>query len=237
MFGHYLEAKSSSAAGDALQEVAKLLPKKAHLLKDGKTIDVELAELKEGDVVLIKPGEKVPADGIIIKGKANMNEALISGESKPVEKDKDDKVVAGSICIDGSLEVKLGRVGENSTIGQIQKLIAEAQKTKPSAQKIADRAASVLTFTALGVGLLALLFWTLIAGKTLAFALTLAITVLVIACPQALGLAIPTVSTIATTLATQNGVFLKDLGKLEVIKRIDYVMFDKTGTLTKENLE
>jgi P-type Cu2+ transporter len=233
LFGHYLEAKSSSAAGDALQEVAKLLPKQAHLLKDGKTVDVDLAKLKEGDVVLIKPGEKVPADGLILKGKANMNEALISGESKPVEKSKKDKVIAGSICIDGSLEVKLDRVGENSTIGQIQKLIAKAQKTKPTAQKIADKAASILTFSALVVGLIALLFWTLIVGQTLAFALTLAITVLVIACPHALGLAIPTVSTIATTLATKNGVFLKDLGKLEIIKKIDYVVFDKTGTLTK----
>lgn len=233
LFGHYLEARSSSAAGDALQEVAKLLPKQAHLLKDGKTIEVELSKLAEEDVVLIKPGEKVPADGIIIRGKANMDEALISGESKPVEKDQNDKVIAGSICLDGSLEVKLERVGESSTIGQIQKLIAEAQKTKPTAQKIADKAASALTFSALGVGLIALLFWTLIAGETLAFALTLAITVLVIACPHALGLAIPTVSTIATTLATKNGVFLKDLSKLEVIKRIDYVMFDKTGTLTK----
>jgi len=233
LFGHYLEARSSTAAGNALQEVAKLLPKQAHLLKDGKEKDVSLDELKENDVVVVKPGEKVPADGIIVKGKANMDEALISGESRPVEKNKDDKVVAGSICIDGSLEVRLERVGESSTIGQIQKLITQAQMTKPSAQKIADKAASVLTFSALAVGLIVLLFWTLIAGKTFVFALTLAITVLVIACPHALGLAIPTVSTIATTLATKNGVFLKDLGKLEVIKGVDYVMFDKTGTLTK----
>lgn len=233
LLGHYLEAKSSSAAGDALQEVAKLLPKQAHLIKSKNIVDVDIAQLREGDVVLIKPGEKVPADGVILKGKANMNEALISGESKPVEKDKDDKVVAGSICIDGSLEVKLNRVGENSTIGQIQKLIAAAQKTKPTAQKIADKAASILTFTALTVGIITILVWTLIIGKPFVFAMTLAITVLVIACPHALGLAIPTVSTIATTLATKNGVFLKDLGKLEVIKGIDYVMFDKTGTLTK----
>ncbi|MFQ5452319.1 MAG: heavy metal translocating P-type ATPase, partial [Candidatus Paceibacterota bacterium] len=233
LFGHYMEAKSSSAAGNALQEVAKLLPKKAHLIAGGVTKDVDLDVLKQGDIVFIKPGEKVPADGIIVKGKANMNEALISGESKPVERGVDDKVVAGSICTDGSLEVRLDRVGENSTIGQIQQLITKAQQTKPTAQKIADRASSILTFTALTVGIGTILVWSLVIGKPFVFSLTLAITVLVIACPHALGLAIPTVSTIATTLATRNGVFIKDLAKLEVIKKIDYVVFDKTGTLTK----
>ncbi len=233
LFGHYLEAKSSSAAGNALQEVAKLLPRTAHLLKNGRIQDVDISELNEGDVVLLKPGEKVPADGEIVKGEANMDESLISGESKPVEKKKDDKVVAGSICLDGSLEVRLIRVGENSTIGQIQSLIAKAQKTKPSAQKIADKAANVLTFTALIVALLTVLVWTLVVGQTFVFAITLAITVLVIACPHALGLAIPTVSTISTTLAIRNGVFIKDMAKLEVVKKVDYVVFDKTGTLTK----
>jgi Cu2+-exporting ATPase len=233
LFGHYLEARSSSAAGDALSEVAKLLPKKAHLLKDGQIREVELSELKKGDLVRVLPGEKIPADGVIIDGEANVDEALISGESKPIKKSVEAAVVAGAICLDGSLTVRLTRVGESSTIGQIKSLILEAQKTKPAAQKLADRAARVLTFTALGTGLLTILFWTLIIGQPLVFGLTLAITVLVIACPHALGLAIPTVSTIATTLATRNGVFLKDLGKLEVIKAVDYVIFDKTGTLTK----
>lgn len=233
LFGHWLEAKSSAAAGDALQEVAKLLPKQAHLFKNGKIEDVDLSLLKEGDTVLVKPGEKMPADGIIIKGKANLDESLISGESKPVEKGKDEEVVAGSICLDGSLEIKLSRVGENSLVGQIQKLISQAQQTKPSAQKLADRVASWLTFSALTVAILTVVVWSLVFAKPLVFALTLAITVLVIACPHALGLAIPTVSTIATTLAVKNGLFLKDLAKLEVVKNINYVIFDKTGTLTK----
>jgi len=233
LFGHYLEAKSSSAAGNALQEVARLLPKKAHLIVSGRVVEKDISELKKGDVVLVKPGEKVPADGAIIKGKANMDESLISGESKPVAKKIGNKVVAGSICLDGSLEVRLERVGKNSTIGQIHQLISKAQMTKPKAQKIADKAAGILTITALVVALLTVLSWSLLFGKSLVFALTLAITVLVIACPHALGLAIPTVSTIATSLAVKNGVFLKDLGKLEVIKDVDWVVFDKTGTLTK----
>ena len=241
LFGHFLEAKSSTAAGDALKEVAKLLPKQAHRVKtenrkqkteNSNVEDVDIEELKEGDVVLVKPGEKVPADGMIIKGAANFNESHISGESRPVSKKPGDRTIAGAICLDGSVEVRLDKVGENSTIGQIKQLIQKAQTTKPTAQKIADKAAGILTFTALTVGLFSLFFWSVVAGQSFVFAMTLAITVLVIACPHALGLAIPTVSTIATTLAVKNGVFLKDLAKLEVIKKATYVIFDKTGTLT-----
>lgn len=233
LFGHFLEAKSSTAAGDALQEVAKLLPKDAHLKTGDNTKDVEIASLKEGDIVIVKPGEKVPADGIIIKGSANFNESHITGESKPVEKKVKDQVVAGSINQDGLVEIKLTRVGSSSTIGQIQYLISSAKQTKPSAQKLADRASKWLTFSALSVSVITLIFWSLIANQPLVFAATLAITVLVIACPHALGLAIPTVSTIATRLAVKNGVFIKDMAKIEVVKGANYVVFDKTGTLTK----
>ena len=233
LFGHYLEARSSSAAGDALQEVAKLLPKEAHLLHNGTIMDVPLDELTEGNRVLIRPGEKVPADGTIAKGSANFDEALISGESTPVAKGEGAAVVAGAICLDGSVEVVLDKVGANSTIGQIHQLISQAQETKPSAQRLADRAANVLTVIALVVAILTVLVWAVIVGMPFVFALTLAITVLVIACPHALGLAIPTVVTIATKLAVDNGIFIKDLAKLEVVKRIDHVLFDKTGTLTE----
>jgi Cu2+-exporting ATPase len=233
LFGHYLEARSSAAAGDALQEVAKLLPKRAHRITNGQIEEVEVNKLQVGDVVLIKPGEKVPADGIIVKGQANFNESHITGESRPVAKSKGKQVVAGAICLDGSVEVKLEKVGENSTIGQIQKLITIAKQTKPTAQRVADKAAGVLTLTAITVALITVLVWSLIVGESLSLAATLAITVLVIACPHALGLAIPTVSTVATKLAVRNGVFLKDLGKLEVVKDIDYLVFDKTGTLTQ----
>lgn len=243
LFGHFLEAKSSAAAGDALAEVARLLPKLAHLKTENGIKDVEITSLKEGDTVIVKPGEKVPADGVIIKGSANFNESHITGESKPVEKGASGpnglrpggkgEVVAGAINIDGSVEVKLTRVGESSTIGQIQALIASAKQTKPSAQKLADRASRWLTFSALAVALTALIVWSLIVGQPLVFATTLAITVLVIACPHALGLAIPTVSTIATRLAIKNGVFIKDMGKIEIVKGATYVVFDKTGTLTR----
>ena len=233
LFGHYLEAKSSSAAGDALSEVAKLLPKKAHKLTDGKETDVDVSELREGDFVVVKPGEKIPADGTILKGSANVDEALISGESKPVEKKEGAQAVAGAICLDGSLTIKLSRVGEHSTVGQIQKLIARAGRTKPHSQRIADKASAVLTFVAGITALVTLLVWTLLIGETFVFALTLAITVLVIACPHALGLAIPTVTTITTSLAVKNGLFIKDLSKIEIIRKANYVVLDKTGTLTK----
>lgn len=233
LFGHFLEAKSSSAAGDALQEVAKLLPKEAHKKERGKVVDVPLEQLQEGDIVLVKPGEKVPADGKIIKGSSNFNEAHLTGESKPVEKGEGLDVVAGAISIDGSVEVRLSRVGESSTIGQIRSLIAAAQQTKPSAQRLADRASKWLTFSALTISLVTLLIWSVVVGQPFVFAITLAITVLVIACPHALGLAIPTVSTIATRLAVSNGVFIKDMGKIEIIKKAGYVVFDKTGTLTE----
>ncbi len=233
LFGHFLEAKSSTAAGDALAEVAKLLPKEAHLKTKNDVKEVEITSLKKNDVVIVKPGEKVPADGVIVKGSSSFNEAHITGESKPVEKSTGADVIAGAISLDGSVEVRLMRVGASSTIGQIQNLIASARKTKPSAQKLADRAAKWLTFSALSVSLIALFFWSLIAGQPFVFAATLAITVLVIACPHALGLAIPTVSTIATRLAVKNGIFIKDMAKIEVVKDADYVVFDKTGTLTK----
>ncbi|MFW0870922.1 MAG: heavy metal translocating P-type ATPase [Patescibacteria group bacterium] len=233
LFGHYLEAKSSSIAGNALQEVAKLLPKKAHRLIGDKEEDVDTAELREGDRVLVKPGEKIPADGVIEEGRAFTDESHISGESIPVEKKVGDSVIAGAICLDGSLTIVLSRVGEDSTIGQIQNLIVQAQATKPRSQKIADKASAVLTLVAGITALLTILVWSVFLGESFVFAITLGITVLVIACPHALGLAIPTVTTITTSLAIKNGVFIKDLSKIELIKKADYIVFDKTGTLTE----
>ncbi|MDE2079373.1 MAG: cadmium-translocating P-type ATPase [Patescibacteria group bacterium] len=233
LFGHYLEAKSGAAAGDALQEVAKLLPKKAHRVVDGRESDVDITELAEGDTVIVKPGEKVPADGEVVDGRSSVDESLVSGESKPLTKEKGTTVVAGSIALDGALTVRLTKVGARSTVGQIQALIASAQMTKPRQALLADKASAVLTFAALGVAVLTLFIWVGVAGAPFAFAATLAITVLVIACPHALGLAIPTVTTIATSLSVKNGLFIKNLGKIETIRKADYVVFDKTGTLTK----
>lgn len=235
LFGHYLEAKSSRAAGDALSEVAKLLPKQARVLHGNKEHMTDVEELKKGMIVRVLAGEKVPADGEIVKGSSDFNESHVTGESKPIDKQKGDDVLAGSICIDGSVDIKLMRVGETSTIGQIKKLILEASKTKPSAQKIADKAAKWLTFSAVSVSIVTIIVWLFLLNASLATAFTLSITVLVIACPHALGLAIPTVSTIATRLSIKNGLFIKDMGKLEIAKRANYVVFDKTGTLTKGN--
>lgn len=233
LFGHYLEAKSGAAAGDALSEVAKLLPKQVHVLKGDEEVNVDISSLKEKDVVLVKPGEKVPADGTVISGNSSVDESLVSGESRPVPKEKGSMVVAGSIALDGSLTIRLSRVGSNSTVGQIQALIESAQMTKPRQARIADTASAILTFVALVVAVITLLVWTLVLDQTFVFAVTLAITVLVIACPHALGLAIPTVTTITTSLAVKNGFFIKDLSKIETIRKTDYVIFDKTGTLTE----
>jgi len=233
LFGHYLEAKSGSAAGDALSEVAKLLPRTAHKVEDGKEVDTDISELKKGDYVVVRPGEKIPADGEVLRGSANVDESLVSGESVPVEKKEGMQVVAGAICVDGTLTIRLTRVGERSTVGQIQKLVEQAGRTKPRSQKIADKASAILTFVAGITALATLLVWVFVIGESFAFAITLAITVLVIACPHALGLAIPTVTTITTTLAVKNGFFIKNLSKIETIRKTDYVVFDKTGTLTE----
>ncbi len=237
LFGHYLEAKSGASASDALSEVVKLLPKKAHLLKDGKEIDVDIENLKEKDIVLVKPGEKVPADGEVIKGEASVNEALISGESKPIEKKPGDRMVAGSIVLDSTLEIRLNRVGENSTVGQIKTLVMNAQQTKPRSQRIADIVSGYLTVIALLVAIASLIVWYFIVGQSFVFAITIAITVLVVTCPHALGLAIPTVTSIGTSLAVKNGFFIKDLAKIETIRKADWVIFDKTGTLTEGEFE
>jgi Cu2+-exporting ATPase len=158
---------------------------------------------------------------------------LVSGESKPAYLDIDKEVIAGSICLDGSVEVIITRTGEHSTVGKIKALIEQAQGSKPRAQRLADRAASILTFVAVSVAISSFLIWSLWVGESLAFSITLAITVLVIACPHALGLAIPAVSAITTSIAVKNGIFIKDLSKIELVDKIQYIVFDKTGTLTE----
>ncbi len=233
LFGHYLEAKSSTAAGDALEEVTKLLPQTANLLKDGEIMAVAIDELKAGQTVVVKPGEKVPADGEIIQGQSYFDQAHLTGESQPVFKKVGDEVAAGSIAQQGSVRLELTEVGQNSTVGQMQQLIARAQETKPKSQRLADRAARWLTFISLVIALSTLLVWYFLLGQSFVFAITLAITVLVITCPHALGLAIPAVTTIGTQLAVKQGLFIKDLAKLEQIQDVDYVLFDKTGTLTE----
>jgi Cu2+-exporting ATPase len=233
LLGHWMEMRAVLGTGNALRELAKLIPPTAHKL-DGKDIkDVATEELVKGDLVLVKPGEKIPVDGEVADGASSVNEGMITGESCPVEKKKGDKVIGGTINNDGSLTIKVTKTGEETAIAQIIDLIRQAQETKPAVQKLADRAANWLTVTAVVVGTGTFIYWFFINPQGVIFAATLAITVVVIACPHALGLAIPTVTTITSALAAKNGILIRDMAGLEVARRLTYIIFDKTGTLTK----
>lgn len=233
LFGHWMEMRSVEGASGALGELAKLIPKKANLIRGKEIVEVSTEELKIGDIVLVKPGEKIPIDGVVIEGSTSVNESMITGESKPVHKSAGDEVIGGSINFDGSIKVKVSKTGQNTVLNQIIELVKQAQSSKPRTQRLADRAANYLTIAAITIGILAFLFWTLLGGQTLLFALTITITVFVIACPHALGLAIPVVTSISTTLAAKNGMLIRDMAAVETAEHLKYVIFDKTGTLTK----
>ncbi len=229
LFGHWMEMRSVTNAQGALKELAKLLPDTAEL-ENGK--QVPSSELKVGDVVLVRPGAKVPADGEIVDGKSDVNEAMITGESKPVEKTKGNQVIAGTVNGTGSLKIKVTKIGESTALAGIMRLVAEAQNSSSRAQILADKAAFYLTIVAILSGIATLVGW-LIAGRGIGFAMERTVTVLVIACPHALGLAIPLVTSISTTLGARNGLLVKKRIALEAARNIDTVLFDKTGTLTK----
>lgn len=242
LLGHWLEMRAVIGTGGALAELAKLLPTTAHKvvgdidkkkIGGGQVEDVPTDSLDKGDLVLVRPGEKIPADGEVLQGESSVNEAMITGESRPVAKKEGDSVIGGTINNDGSLVVKVVRTGKDSAIAQIMELIRQAQETKPAVQKLADRAANWLTIIAIVAGVGTFLFWFFVNPQGAVFAATLAITVVVITCPHALGLAIPTVTTITISLAAKNGILIRDMKGLEVAKNLDWVVFDKTGTLTK----
>lgn len=236
LLGHWLEMRAVRGASGALAELAKLIPPTAHKIVGREVKEVGTEELKVGDRVLVRPGEKVPIDGTVVEGESSVNEAMISGESRPVFKKKGDKVIGGTINADGSLTVEVTKTGAETAVAQMMELIREAQGTKPAVQNLADRAARILTLTALIVGIGTFFFWFFVnpvTGLPAVFAATLAITVIVIACPHALGLAIPTVTTITTSLAAKNGILIRDMKAAEVARKVDYVVFDKTGTLTE----
>jgi len=232
LLGHWLEMKSVLGASKALQLLVSMMPAEAHRVKsDGQVEDIKLEALKKEDIILIKPGEKVPADGIIVEGSSYLNESMLTGESKPVKKEKDNKVIGGSINGNGSLKIKVEHTGKDSYLNKVIKLVEEAQKAKSKMQNFSDRAAKWLTYIALSVGFGTLAVW-LIAGYPFVFALERMVTVMVIACPHALGLAIPLVVAISTAVSAQNGLLIRNRTAFEESRKITALLFDKTGTLT-----
>jgi Cu2+-exporting ATPase len=229
--GHWIEMRSIMQAQGALNALAELLPDRAERVTDAGSETVPLSALQLGDVVLVRPGTRVPADGEIVDGTADVDESMITGESRPVTKEPGDKVVAGTVAAGGSLRVRVRAVGEETALSGIMRLVAQAQASQSRAQLLADRAAALLFFVALGAGMITLGVWIAIGQPEQALIRTA--TVLVIACPHALGLAIPLVIAISTTLGAQNGLLVKDRLALERAKDLQLVIFDKTGTLTR----
>lgn len=235
LLGHWIEMRAVRGATGALGELAKLIPPSAHLVRGNQVTDVNTESLKIGDIILVRPGEKVPIDGEVIKGESSVNESMLTGESAPVSKKPGDKVIGGTISSDGSLHIKVTKVGSQTAISQMMELVTRAQESKPQVQLLADRAAAYLTYIAITAAAVTFAFWFFVSPHGLVFAVTLAISTIVIACPHALGLAIPTVTTITTALAAKNGILISDMKALEIARRLNYVVFDKTGTLTMGN--
>lgn len=231
LLGHWIEMRSIHQAQGALHKLAKLLPDMALKIDDSGEYELPVSELKIGDIILVKPGARVPADGVIQKGQSALDESMITGESRSVKKQTGDEIIAGTVNGSGSLRVKVSGTGDNTKLSGIMRFVAEAQKSKSRAQHLADRAAQWLTAIAITSGILTLIIWQLI-GASIDFSIIRVVTVLVIACPHALGLAIPLVVAISTTLGAQNGLLIRDRRGLEEARKIDTVIFDKTGTLT-----
>ena len=233
LLGHWMEMRAVQGAQGALQELSKLLPDTAEVVRDGRTESISLSELKTGDVVLIRPGSKIPADGIVVEGTAEVNESMITGESAPLDKHLGSKVIAGTVSVGGgALKVEITEIGEQTFLAGVMRLVGQAQASKSRLQLLSDRAAYYLTIVAIIGGAITFFAW-MYAGSDMAFAMARVVSVLVIACPHALGLAIPLVASISTSLAARNGFLVRQRSALELAKDIDIVIFDKTGTLTK----
>jgi Cu2+-exporting ATPase len=234
LLGHWIEMRSVMGASQALEKLAELMPTTAHRLKeDGDTEEVSLDELQNGDTVVVKPGEKIPADGTIKKGESSVNEAMVTGESKPVAKKQGDEVIGGSINGDGSLQINVEKTGDESYLSQVMDMVKKAQQSRSQTQNLADRAAKWLTLIALSAGTITFVSWLLIEGFDFNFALSRAVTVMVITCPHALGLAIPLVVAVSTALSARNGLLIRNRTAFERARNLDAIVFDKTGTLTK----
>lgn len=234
LIGHWFEMKSVSGASRALEELVRLMPSSAHKLDpDGSTTDVPLNELATGDLVIVKPGEKVPVDGEIIKGTTSVDESMLTGESEPVFKEVSAEVIGGSINGDGSVTVEIKKLGEDSFLSQVISLVEEAQSSKSHTQNLADRFAMWLTLITLLGGFSTFIVWWSMSSLGLEFALERAVTVMVAACPHALGLAVPLVVAVSTALSAQNGLLIRNRTAFERARNINAIIFDKTGTLTE----
>lgn len=234
LLGHWIEMASVQRAGQALDHLAALVPSVANKISDTEVEEVRVSSLKAGDLILIRPGGQIPADGLVTEGASSVNEAFLTGESRPVPKIPGDEVIAGGVNGEGALTVQIQRTGDATTLSQIQRLVAEAQASRSQFQNLADRAAAWLTYIALGAGTITFVVWSLLPHG-IDFALTRTVAVLVIACPHALGLAIPLVVANATSMAASNGILVRNREAFERARDIRVVAFDKTGTLTEGN--
>lgn len=234
LLGHWIEMKSVMGASKALEELAKLMPDEAHKIdNNGNVVEVKVSSLKNNDKLLIKPGEKIPADGKIYEGKTSINEAMITGESKPVSKGEGDEVIGGSINGEGSIKIKVEKTGDETFLSQVVKMVKEAQESKSKTQNLANRAAFWLTIVAIAAGTITMIVWLMIEGATFNFALSRTVTVMVITCPHALGLAIPLVVAVSTALSAKSGLLIRNRTAFEQARNLQAIIFDKTGTLTK----
>ena len=236
LLGHWLEMKSQMAASRALESLVKLLPAEVHVVKDDQVIDIPLSELKRDDIMVIKPGEKVPADGRVVEGHSSVNESMLTGESVPVMKEAEMQVIGGSINGDGVLKVKVTGTGEDSYLNKVIRLVDSAQHSKSKTQHLAHRVAKWLTLISLGVGIITFIYW-LGSGAALSFALERMVTVMVTACPHALGVAIPLVVAISTSLAARQGLLIRNRTAFENTRLLSTIIFDKTGTVTEGSHE
>ena len=231
LLGHWIEMKSISGASRELELLVQLMPNDAHLIHGDHIMDVKTDSLKENDLILIKPGEKLAADGIIIEGESYVNESMLTGESKPIRKSSGEKVIGGSLNGNGSLKIKVAHGVRDSYLSQVIKLVQDAQKSKSNTQLLADKAARWLTLIAISAGIITFVFW-LLDGKELAFAIERMVTVIVICCPHALGLAVPLVVAKSTALSAKHGLLIKNRSAFENSRKVTTIVFDKTGTLT-----
>jgi len=233
LLGHWLEMKSVMGASRALEELARLMPSVAHMIMPGGMIhDVPLESLGAGDMVLVKPGEKIPVDGDVIEGETSVNESMLTGESRPVDKKTGGKVIGGSINGEGAIKVEIRKTGKDSFLSQVIELVRKARQSKSKTQTLADRAAMWLTIVAISTGVLTMFLWLGIMGRDIAFAVERTVTVMVIACPHALGLAVPLVVAVSTSVAASNGFLIRDRLAFERARNVRAIIFDKTGTLT-----